>query len=196
MAAQTTTAAAVTVPMASLPKSSPSICIPRVFPNITWQRVKGVFEELGLGVVERVDMVNKTNDKGQKFKRVFVHFKSWSSDETAQQVREKLLSGDQIKIVYDEPWFWKVAMSTLPRPEFNKRDTKKTTKGGKRERKAPRLVEINADDARVKTTKDEVEELKRQIEEQKRELEELKAASGTHTPDYSPSTPVGSPRKE
>lgn len=182
----------VTVPMSSLPKSAPSICIPRVFPNITWQRVKGIFEELGLGTVDRVDMVNKTNDKGQKYKRVFVHFKHWNRDETAQQVREKLLSGDQVKIVYDEPWFWKIAMSTAPRPEFEKKTTEKTT-GGRRERKAPRVESVTAkttDRSAVQSAKAEMEELRRQIAEQKRELEQLKANSGAQTPEYTPSSPA------
>ena len=186
----------VTVPMSSLPKSAPSICIPRVFPNITWQRVKGIFEELGLGTVDRVDMVNKTNDKGQKYKRVFVHFKHWNRDETAQQVREKLLSGDQVKIVYDEPWFWKIAMSTAPRPEFEKKTTEKTT-GGRRERKAPRVESVTdktTDRSAVKSAKSEMEELRRQIAEQKRELEQLKASSGAQTPEYSPSTPNYAPQ--
>jgi hypothetical protein len=194
MAAQST----VSVPISSLPKSAPSICIPRVFPNITWQRVKGIFEELGLGTVDRVDMVNKTNDKGQKFKRVFVHFKHWNSDETAQQVREKLLGGDQVKIVYDEPWYWKIAMSTAPRPEFEKK-TKTTatrkTSGAKRERKTPQVMDVtsktsHSSDA-VKSAKSEIQELRRMIEEQKKEMEALKAAaSGSHTPEYTPSSPV------
>ncbi len=176
----------VSVPISSLPKSAPSICIPRVFPNITWQRVKGIFEELGLGTVDRVDMVNKTNDKGQKFKRVFVHFKHWNSDETAQQVREKLLGGDQVKIVYDDPWYWKIAASTAPRPEFEKRTTKTTT--GKREHKRPRVMDVTQSEKAVKSAKSEIEELRRQLEAQKNELETLKAAtaSGSHTPDYYP----------
>lgn len=190
---------AVTVPMSSLPKSAPSVCIPRVFPNITWQRVKGIFEELGLGLVDRVDMINKTNEKGDKYKRVFVHFKSWNEDETAQQVREKLLGGDQVKIVYDEPWYWKIAMSTAPRPEFEKKTTpvKKTGVRGQKERKAPR-VEVSTKNTTqstaVKSAKSEIDELRRQIEAQKLELAALKATtSGSHTPEYTPTTPTYAP---
>lgn len=197
MAAQTS----VTVPMSSLPKSAPSICIPRVFPNITWQRVKGIFEELGLGIVDRVDMINKTNDNGIKYKRVFVHFKNWNADETAQQVREKLLSGDQVKIVYDEPWFWKIAMSNAPRPEFEKNTipVKKTGVHGQKDRKAPRVLEVSnkttTDNIAVKSAKSEIEQLRRQIAAQKEELAALKAiASGPHTPQYTPTTPNYAPQ--
>lgn len=187
--------------MASQSQSSPSICIPRVFPNITWQRVKTIFEDLGLGTVDRVDMVNKTNDKGQRFKRVFVHFKNWNDNDVAQQVREKLLAGEQLKIIYDDPWFWKVAMSTAPRPDFTKRTPKKRVDGGKRQHKPkPPRLECDPTDTQtsqdaVKSAKAEMEELRRQIAEQKRELEHLKATSGTHTPDYSPGTPTYAPEE-
>lgn len=120
--------------MSALPQSAPSICIPRVFSNISWGRVKGVFEKLELGEIDRVDMVKKTNDKGEKFQRVFVHFKCWSSADQAQQVRQKLLNGDQVKIVYDEPWFWKVSMSKVARPEFDAKE------GGEREHKPTKRV--------------------------------------------------------
>lgn len=110
------TATAVTIPLSALPKSSPSVCIPRVFSNISWKRVKDVFDALNLGEIERVDMVKKTSEKGDEFKRVFVHFKEWATTPEAQQVREKLLSGSEVKIVYDEPWFWKLSMSNVEKP--------------------------------------------------------------------------------
>ena len=35
----------------------------------------------------------------------------------ARNTREKLLSGEEIKIVYDDPWFWKCNKSTLEKPQ-------------------------------------------------------------------------------
>ncbi len=70
-------------------KSCPSLCIPRVFSNIHWKRVKSVFDELKIGVIDRVDMVNKENAKGEKFKRVFIHFKTWNDTDQADEVRTK-----------------------------------------------------------------------------------------------------------
>lgn len=102
--------------MADLPEGAPSICIPRVFKNISWKRIKDVFMDLNLGYVERVDVVPKTTDKGESYNRVFVHFKSWNKDQ--QAVRKRLLSGDSIKILYEDPkpWFWKCSASRVPRP--------------------------------------------------------------------------------
>ena len=107
--------------LTSMPRTAPSICIPRVFANITGKYVQGVFEDMNLGKVERVDMVLKKNDKGESFKRVFIHFKYWNND--SSKVRQRLLQGNTIKVVYDssKPWFWKCSASRVPRP--SNRDT-------------------------------------------------------------------------
>ena len=47
--------------------------------------------------------------KGEKFNRVFVHFKRWNNSENSNTARERLLNGKEIKIIYDEPWFWKIS---------------------------------------------------------------------------------------
>jgi len=100
-----------------IPMNEPSLCIPRTFSNITWQKVKEVFEELfGKGTIERVDVVKKTHDNGESFNRVFVHFRKWPSDQANQAIRQRLLDGEEIKIVYDEPWFWKCSKSRVPKP--------------------------------------------------------------------------------
>lgn len=97
--------------------SAPSICIPRVFPNITQARVEAIFRNLGFGELEKVDMVKKTNAKGEKFQRVFIHFKQWNDDEQTCQARQMLLNDQEVKVVYDDPWFWKLSASKSTRPE-------------------------------------------------------------------------------
>jgi len=62
-----------------------------------------------MGEIQRIDVVSKTTEKGEKFNRVFVHFKRWFANENADMARERLLNGKEIKIVYDDPWFWKVS---------------------------------------------------------------------------------------
>ena len=37
-------------------------------------------------------------------------------NDLARGTRDKLLSGEDVKIVYDEPWFWKCTMSTMDKP--------------------------------------------------------------------------------
>ena len=92
-----------------LEESQPSICIPRVFNNIDANKIGNVFEQLQLGKIKRVDMIECKNEKGEKFKRAFVHFEKWNWNEDAQTARRKLIEGKEIKIVYDNPWFWKIS---------------------------------------------------------------------------------------
>ena len=93
----------------TLPISIPSLCIPRVFANIDEKRIRGIFDELTMGEIHRIDIVSKTTDKGEKFNRVFVHFRRWFANKNADTARERLLNGKEIKIIYDDPWFWKVS---------------------------------------------------------------------------------------
>lgn len=90
-----------------------SICIPRVFKNITEARIRAIFTRLGFGTIERVDMVAKTNKKGEEFWRVFAHFSSWNERSgPAHYVKEMLDNGEKVPIVYDDPWYWLIAKST------------------------------------------------------------------------------------
>lgn len=97
--------------------SFPSVCIPRTFSNTTWRQVRDIFEGIvGRGCVDRVDMVNKTNRRGESYQCVFIHLKEWPDNDIATQVRGRLMEGHDIKLVYDAPWFWKCSVSRLPKP--------------------------------------------------------------------------------
>ena len=97
----------------------PSICIPRVFTSMTRRDLYNVIEKLNLGAVDRIDMVSKVNDRGEPYYKVFIHFKMWNNkDATARATRDKLLKGEEIKIVYKDPWFWKCTASRVEKPEY------------------------------------------------------------------------------
>lgn len=98
-----------------------SLCIPRLFPNITVERITGVIESTGFGKVERVDLIQKTNEKGDKFQRAFIHLESWDNTSEAVYHRNEIESGRMVKIVYDQPWFWLIGKSFAPKPDFNKK---------------------------------------------------------------------------
>jgi hypothetical protein len=93
----------------TLPDFIPSMCIPRVYPNISEGRIRKIFDELNIGVIERVDIVSKATEKGERFNRVFIHMDRWFHNSNASVARERLLGGKDIKIIYDDPWFWKVS---------------------------------------------------------------------------------------
>ena len=95
--------------------SQPAICIPRVFPNITRRRILAIFGKLNLGDVCRIDMVHRVANDGSEFYRVFVHL-AWYEDEHANSARQALLAQEEVKIIYDEPWFWKLRASNSKGP--------------------------------------------------------------------------------
>lgn len=123
--------------LAAIPKNVPSLCIPRVFPNISRERVEAVFRELDIGRVERVDIVVRTGDKGETLKRVFVHL-VWNDSENAQKARERLLCGNDVKIIYEDPWFWKVSANRSSRDERPRDDRRPRDDQRPRDQRRPR----------------------------------------------------------
>ena len=103
-----------------LAETQPSICIPRVFNNIAEKKIRQVFDELNLGKISRIDIKERTNEKGEVFNRVYIHFEKWFLNEEAQLARKKLMLGKEIKIIYDNPWFWKVSASKWEPPSKSK----------------------------------------------------------------------------
>ena len=93
-------------------KNEPSIFISHVFPNKA-DKVETVFLELFGSCIDKVDIVKHKNSTGEDICRAYVHFKWWPSTPEACTLREKLLKGDSIKVVYEEPWFWKCVASKL-----------------------------------------------------------------------------------
>jgi len=108
-------------------KNMPVLCIPRVHRNIDEPRIRKIFNELNMGILERIDIVTKKFDRkdnnfNNNFNRVFVHFREWYKTENAIVARERLLEGKEIKVIYDDPWFWKIsAYRESPPCKQNKR---------------------------------------------------------------------------
>ena len=104
--------------------ASPSIMIPFAFPNITKARVQQVMAELKIGEIDRIDQTSmvcdrKGNLEGKTVHRFFIHFKSWSADWEAD--RDRILAGEELKIVYDEPWFWRCRLYERKQPKPERR---------------------------------------------------------------------------
>jgi len=176
--------------IADAPAWYPSLCIPRVFPNITWQYVKYVIEECCWGEVDRVDMVKKTNAKGEEFKRVFIHMKKWDDAQCVTEIREKLNNGTgDFKIYYEnnddgtpKPWFWKISKSRIARPEPKKSNLKMPSKTLK-----PTVVS-GAPASAV------LEEMRRMMAQQQETIARLSAmVQATATPQRPQTPPLPSP---
>jgi hypothetical protein len=116
-----------TIDLKWVAENQPSLFIPHVFPNISEARIHRIFDELALGDIARIDMVERTNERGP-YKRVYIHFNRWYKNEDAETARRRLLGGKEIKIVYDEPWFWKVSANRTRERGEEKRQRKQHSK--------------------------------------------------------------------
>ncbi len=94
----------------NIKKMSPSICIPRVLIHIATKDIINIFQNnIKLGVIKKVESIPYEDGI---FKKIFIHFEFWNdADENAYDIKNKLLNGEIIKIVYDNPWFWKCYLS-------------------------------------------------------------------------------------
>ena len=93
-----------------------SLCIPRLSMDIKEQFIRQTFNKLNLGKIGKIDLIVKRNDNGTNFKRAFIHYISWNNNENALYVKSRLDNDKDIKVVYDEPWYWKVSLNrTLTR---------------------------------------------------------------------------------
>ena len=95
-----------------IPSNVPAICIPYVFENIGEKRIEGIFKDLDIGRVDRIDLVPTQNQapNGSKVNRVFIHI-NWKIDEDTNKIRTKLLCGKEVKVLYDGKYFWKISAS-------------------------------------------------------------------------------------
>ena len=100
--------------------NEPGLCIPRVATNIDRKFVFNVIKDLKLGEIERIDLISKKNDRGENFQRCFIHMKQWFKNVNALKARERLMKGLDIKVIYENPWFWKIFASR--KRENNKED--------------------------------------------------------------------------
>lgn len=90
-----------------IPQCMPSLFIPRVFINITQRVILKTFKKMNLGRIESVVMLSHTSSTGELYNSVIINI-IWNTDNASLNVRNTLLNGNEINIMYDNPWFWKV----------------------------------------------------------------------------------------
>ena len=103
--------------------SSYTVFIPRVFSNISEERISNIFHNLNIGSVEHVDLVPKTSSNGQTYNMAFVHFAMIYNTGEAAKFRQEVEDPEKKAVLqYDGPWFWLV----LP---FEQKNQEKETEG-------------------------------------------------------------------
>ena len=84
----------------------PNLCIPRVLNTVDEKQIRTAFESLDFGQIDKVVIIRKQNEK---FNIAFIYYKRWYDTDNATRALDRLASGQDLKIVYDAPWFWKAA---------------------------------------------------------------------------------------
>ena len=100
--------------------TSISVCIARVFKNISKKRINAALTTLALGDIERIDLVSSKNSQ---FNTAFIHYHRWNNSQ--MDVFEAIKAGRQVKVIYEEPWYWLLSQSRSPKPEFKAKNTPK-----------------------------------------------------------------------
>ena len=93
--------------------SQPSICIPSVSTRITKYDIEKQFRKLNWGSLSAIHINYKNNHN-----QIFIDFHEWNLiDKHAIDIRNKLMNEETVKIVYDEPWFWKCTANRNSKPK-------------------------------------------------------------------------------
>ena len=84
-----------------------SLFIPRVFSNITKDRILNTMEMNLLGKVKRVDLINKIDNSGKAYNSAYIHFNYWFNSIIVENFQERIRNPEkQARIVYEDPWYW------------------------------------------------------------------------------------------
>lgn len=105
--------------------------------------------------------------------------KQWGSSPKAFDLRKKLMEGEEVSIVYDKPWFWKLVKSNLPKPVFEKKT-----------HPSKKPVELISSKTTMDDMMKQILEMQKMIAIQQQELNRLKS---TQSPVYQPPSPLCSP---
>jgi hypothetical protein len=101
-----------------------SLCIPRVFNNISYKRIFTVFKNLQWGYLERVDTirVQPKDAKKKPYKRAYIHFTPGRFNKRnpeAMAALEHMIAGNNVQLEYEEgkQWYWLVSLSHARKPD-------------------------------------------------------------------------------
>tara|TARA_Y100000992_G_scaffold124944_1_gene81937 strand:+ start:662 stop:979 length:318 start_codon:yes stop_codon:yes gene_type:complete len=90
-----------------LESTTTSLCIPRIHNSINKDYIYKVFCKLKIGYILKVKELFIKKEKGD-YKRIIIHLKWNTNTENGKRMKQQLEEGKTIKVVYQEPWYWKI----------------------------------------------------------------------------------------
>jgi len=147
-----------------------SLYIPRVFLNITQERIKSAFEKNGIGKVKRVDLLSKVPD----YNIAYVHFDYWNDTITARNFQSHTKEQKGAKLVYDDPWHWIVLENKATRYEPGARKVRINLGEPRLDFKSALELDVDPIDELMSNLRKEEEEIEREREQREREKHQKK----------------------
>ena len=99
--------------------SFPSICIPHTVNDISKNMINTIFNKLlCVNCIDRIDIITKYNSQNDLYKTIFAHLTKWPQTDEAQKLRQKLIDGSHINIVYKYSLFLPCYASRSKKPNF------------------------------------------------------------------------------
>ena len=80
-----------------------TLCIPRVCKTIKKTQIIDVLNKYQFGKIKKIDIIE---NKGKNTNIVHIYYSYWYKNDYVDGVIEKLTTRLNIKIFYDDPWFW------------------------------------------------------------------------------------------
>lgn len=84
-----------------------TICIPKMNRNTNKSFIREIFNSHAFGRIENIDLILLGKNK-----RAFIHYSSWNNNEKSINVKNILDRGEDFKVMYNMPWFWKCVLAT------------------------------------------------------------------------------------
>jgi hypothetical protein len=109
--------------------TQPSFFVHFAYANVTEEMISQTLEALNLGNIREISFKPATNKKNERGNSIVVHFDQWFRNPTSDKVRQKLISGESIKINYNPKAYLQViAFQTKTKaPEAQPRAFKQPT---------------------------------------------------------------------
>tara|TARA_B100001175_G_C19066912_1_gene429388 strand:- start:287 stop:526 length:240 start_codon:yes stop_codon:yes gene_type:complete len=75
--------------------------------NTKKSSIRQIFNLHNFGTIENIDLILLGKNK-----RAFIHYSSWNNNEKSIKVKNILENNEDVKIMYNMPWFWKCVKAT------------------------------------------------------------------------------------
>lgn len=90
-----------------------SLYIPYVDANISDEFIIEYFLKFDIGIVKRVDLIPKINQKGIYYHGAFIHFEKWFQNTLTMNLQIRLKNKELVtRMFYEEPKYWFVQENT------------------------------------------------------------------------------------